>query len=100
MEHGLRNSEKDVTTTRVALKPTLVAQKITTNITPPPRAIALVAVVQFDLRNLLVVNPHQVDEGALADGAEEYLKGNAQAAMQSLINRCVRVCFVAFLLRR
>ena len=43
--------------------------------------------VQFDLRNLLVVNPHQVDEDALAEGSEEYLKGQAQAAVQSLINR-------------
>ncbi|CAB1097939.1 unnamed protein product [Ectocarpus sp. CCAP 1310/34] len=43
--------------------------------------------LQFDLRNLLVVNPHQVDEQALADDSEEYLKGQAQAAVQSLINR-------------
>ncbi|CAM9794454.1 unnamed protein product [Scytosiphon promiscuus] len=43
--------------------------------------------LQFDLRNLLVVNPHQVDENALADDSEEYLKGQAQAAVQSLINR-------------
>lgn len=42
---------------------------------------------QFDLRNLLVVNPHQVDDGALAEDSEEYLKGQAQAAIQSLINR-------------
>lgn len=42
---------------------------------------------QFDLRNLLVVNPHQVDEDALANDTEEYLKGQAQAAVQSLINR-------------
>lgn len=42
---------------------------------------------QFDLRNLLVVNPHQVDENAMADDSEEYLKGQAQAAVQSLINR-------------
>lgn len=45
------------------------------------------ATFQFDLRNLLVVNPHQVDEGALAEDSEEYLKGQAQAAVQSLINR-------------
>ncbi|CAM9380482.1 unnamed protein product [Laminaria digitata] len=43
--------------------------------------------LQFDLRNLLVVNPHQVDEEALAGDTEEYLKGQAQAAVQSLINR-------------
>eukprot|EP00752_Nemacystus_decipiens_P018305 g16421.t1 len=43
--------------------------------------------LQFDLRNLLVVNPHQVDEDALAEDSEEYLKGQAQAAVQSLINR-------------
>ncbi|CAN0213700.1 unnamed protein product [Pylaiella littoralis] len=46
--------------------------------------------LQFDLRNLLVVNPHQVDEDALAEDSEAYLKGQAQAAVQSLINRRAR----------
>lgn len=34
-----------------------------------------------------MVNPHQVDEDALAGDSEAYLKGQAQAAVQSLINR-------------
>lgn len=46
---------------------------------------------QFDLRNLLVVNPHQIDEDGLANDGEEYLKGQAQAAVQSLINRRARL---------
>ena len=36
-----------------------------------------------------------MDEEALADDAEEYLKGQAQAAVQSLINRRV-VCAASF----
>lgn len=56
--------------------------------------------VQFDLRNLLVVNPHQIDEDTLAANTEDYLKGQAQAAMQSLVNRWVRtpriVCCLLF----
>lgn len=39
----------------------------------------------------MVVNPHQVDEDALGGNPEEYLKGQAQAAMQALINRRVHL---------
>lgn len=42
---------------------------------------------QFDLRNLLVVNPHQVDEESLAREAGAYLEREAKSAMQSLVNR-------------
>ena len=44
---------------------------------------------QFDLRNLLVVNPHRVDEEPLTRQAGVYLERQAQAVVQSLINRFV-----------
>lgn len=95
----MRRNSEGRPTTRAALQACPSALKnYDVRVAPPATALVVVA-VQFDLRNLLVVNPHQVDEDALADGAEEYLKGHAQAAMQSLINRCVRVLFRRFFYR-
>lgn len=50
-------------------------------------AIFLGVLSQFDLRNLLVVNPHQVDEESLAREAGTYLEREAKLAVQSLVNR-------------
>lgn len=49
--------------------------------------ILLGVMSQFDLRNLLVVNPHQVDEESLAREAGAYLEREAKSALQSLVNR-------------